>query len=669
MTGLVCGLLAFGLLATTALAAAATLRLRSLAEFALAAYLLAYGEAVLLVLVLSPFGAVERPVLLVGLAIPCVVAASAWWWRGHPLPDVSGLRRVASLMRSDRIFWPLGGVVALALAYTVALILGTPPNNGDSLAYHLARAAFWRQDGGVGYIEHAYDGLDAFPPNTEAVFTLIMEVTRSERALGFVQFGSVMACAVAVFALARRIRCSEREATFAALVFLTLPTVLLQASTTKNDLVVAASLLAATAFLVGDRRWPNHALVVLATALAVGTKVLALFALPLLAIVAIGVRPAEQRPQRLLALAAGIALGSYWYVLNVLKTGRILGDVGAEDSTVIFQIQENVLSAAALVLDTFDVSGAVKADVLVYALVAALFFVPSILRRQNDGAGSASLLSVCLFVAVFPFGVLASSYVLWHGFETLDDHLDAPNDDLPRYGWATPTQASESFSWFGPIGPLLLVAAGATAVVLVRRGSWSRLALLFGFAPLVWLIIVAASLPYHPSYGRYFIFPVALSASLWGLVLRVRAAAWAICALSATTALLSVVHFFEKPSGLRLLEGDVPETIWGAERWRVHSAPKPETPQAALRFLATLPKNDSVALALGYNDFTYAAFGPRFERRVELVPEGSDGRTVDAMWLLANASRADTIDATCWRPVVESPEGWVGFRRRDACRQ
>ena len=70
MTGLVGGVVAFGLLAATALAAAATLRLRSLAEFALAAYLFAFGEAVLLVLVLSPFGAVERRVLLVGLAIP-----------------------------------------------------------------------------------------------------------------------------------------------------------------------------------------------------------------------------------------------------------------------------------------------------------------------------------------------------------------------------------------------------------------------------------------------------------------------------------------------------------------------------------------------------------------------------------------------------------------------
>ncbi len=111
MTGLVGGVVAFGLLAATALAAAATLRLRSLAEFALAAYLFAFGEAVLLVLLLSPFGAVERRVLLVGLAIPCVLAAFVWWRRGHPLPDVSGTpsRRRTGAERSHLLASRRGG--------------------------------------------------------------------------------------------------------------------------------------------------------------------------------------------------------------------------------------------------------------------------------------------------------------------------------------------------------------------------------------------------------------------------------------------------------------------------------------------------------------------------------------------------------------------------------
>jgi hypothetical protein len=52
--------------------------------------------------------------------------------------------------------------------------------------------------------------------------------------------------------------------------------------------------------------------------------------------------------------------------------------------------------------------------------------------------------------------------------------------------------------------------------------------------------------------GRFFVYPVALSAALWGLVLRRRAFAVAAVALAATTAALTLLHFREKPSGLHL---------------------------------------------------------------------------------------------------------------------
>ena len=665
MSGLVHGAVAAALLATTAFAASATLRLRSLAELILAAYLFAFAEVVMLVLLLSPFGAVERPALLVGLALVCVIVVGIWGWRGRPRPEASGLRRIGAILQTNRVVALLAAVVTLALIYTVALIAGTAPNNGDSLAYHLARAAFWRQEGRVGYISDAYDErLNTFPPNGEIVLTLILEVTRSERAVGFVQFASALTCALGVFALARRVGSSEREAAFGALVFLTLPTVLLQASTTKNDLVLTALLLAATVFLMGHSRFPNLFLVALAVALALGTKVLAVFALPLLCLVAVGAQPPDRRAPRLLALVAGTAVGSYWYMVNIAETGRVLGHL-TEHRSVVLHVQENVLTASAFVLDTFDLSGAVNADLFVYIVVGAVLVVSSILARRRDYIDSGSaLLRGGLFVAVIPFGVLMGSYLLWHVFETLDDVLEAPAGRLPVRRWVAPTEASESFSWFGPVGLLLLFGILAATVVLARRHSLPRLAVLFALAPLLWLVFISLSLPYDRSEGRYFIFPIALSASLWGLVLRVPSAAWATCAMGATTAALSLVHFVEKPSGVRLFEGDVPETIWGAERWRVHSVHQPRTPRMALRFLSELPHDASVALALGYNDFGYPAFGPNLKRHVELIPAGSSSRLSESEWLLANSRRSREIDRTCWRVVITSPEGWVGFRRR-----
>lgn len=664
MLDLVHGVVATALLVTTSFAGAATLRLRSLAELILAAYLFAFAEVVILILLLSPFGAVKRPALLVGLVLVCVIVVGMWWWRGRPCPEASGLRDFGAILQNDRVVALLAGIITLALVYTFALIIGTAPNNGDSLAYHLARAAFWQQEGRVGYISDAYDErLNIFPPNGEIVLTLILEVTRSERAVGFVQFASALTCAVGVFALARRVGSSEREAAFGALVFLTLPTVLLQASTTKNDLVLTALLLAATVFLMGRRRFPNLFLVALAVALALGTKVLAVFALPLLCLVAVGAQPPDRRA-RLLSLVVGAAVGSYWYMVNIAETGRVLGHL-TEHRSVVFHAQENVLTASAFLLDTFDLSGAVNMDLFVYMVAGGALVVASILAKRGDQSLSASaLLRGGLFVAVIPFGVLLGSYLLWHVFETMDDFLEAPEGRLPVRSWVAPTEASESFSWFGPVGLLLPVAMCAATLVLVQRRSLPRLAVLLAFAPLLWLVFVSLSLAYDRSEGRYFIFPLALSASLWGLVLRIPSVAWATCAMGATTAALSLVHFVEKPSGVRLFESDVPETIWGAKRWRVHSVHQPLTPPIALRFLSDLPRDDSVSLALGYNDFGYPAFGPNLTRHVELIPAGSSARLSGSEWLLANSRRSREIDRTCWRVVVTSPEGWVGFRRR-----
>ena len=157
----------------------------------------------------------------------------------------------------------------------------------------------WRQEGAAGYIEDAYDGrLNANPPNARLVPTFVLELARDERVASVVQFFAALACAVAVFALARRLGLAHREAAFGALLFLTLPVVLLQASTALNDLVVAAPILAASVFLLHDTR-RMLALASLATALAVGTKVTAVVALPVLCGVALAARPRAARRRRL----------------------------------------------------------------------------------------------------------------------------------------------------------------------------------------------------------------------------------------------------------------------------------------------------------------------------------------------------------------------------------
>ncbi|PWU23867.1 MAG: hypothetical protein C5B48_07880, partial [Candidatus Rokuibacteriota bacterium] len=68
MSGALLGGLVVLLLAAAGVSLAATLRVRRLAEFVLAAYVIGFASIVALCLVLSLFGAMTRPALVVGSA-------------------------------------------------------------------------------------------------------------------------------------------------------------------------------------------------------------------------------------------------------------------------------------------------------------------------------------------------------------------------------------------------------------------------------------------------------------------------------------------------------------------------------------------------------------------------------------------------------------------------
>ncbi len=648
------------LLSTTGLTAAATLGIRRLPDWLLAAYLLAFGEVVALVLALSLVGQVRRPALLAAMAALCSISVWLWWRRGHSVPLTSRrLRVLAADLRTHPVVPVLAVAVGLVALYLGALIVGTAPNNWDSMTYHLARAAFWRQQGGVGYVEDAYDErLNANPPNAEVALAFVLEVIRDERIAGFVQYSAWIACAIGVGGLSRRLGLTTREACFGAMLFLLLPIVVLEGSTTQNDLVVASFLIAATVFLIGESR-AELALAALAIALAIGTKFTAPYALVLLTVVAVVAAPHSKRIGRLLALGVGSLAGSFWYLVNVLETGALLGDSAGNDLLTVLRPSENLLAAFARVLDLFELPGARSGGGYTYVVVGLLLVAFLVATAVRSGQMTRAAALVAGGLVVLPLAVAPASYVVWRVVAKLDDVLGTPDGRVPVDGWESQTVASEVLSWFGALGLLLVAGVGIVALVLVRRRTLPNLAAVLAVAPLVWLALISATIAYDPWQGRFFVYPVALSASLWGLVLRRPPIAWAAATVAATTAALSLFHYFEKSV-----------SVWGGmSRSEVQSVIDTGV-GPMLEFLdEQVPADATVALALSEDDFGYPAFGPRLERRVTLVPHESDARRIDAEWLVANPARAGQIERTCWHAVLHSDRAVVFQRRTTApCR-
>jgi len=411
-----------------------------------------------------------------------------------------------------------------------------------------------------------------------------------------------------------------------------------------------------------------------ATALAMGTKVTAVFALPLLCAAALAAPPRAARLGRLVAIGVGAAAGSYWYLVNLVESGRLLGDRPDTDLLALGALRENLLAAFARILDAFDLSGAestdrfvlpnlADSDVLAYALAAVvlaagLAAASLVTRRPGRRLGLAAGAIALLPLLVAPVG-----YGLWRVFAKAHDLLDGRDEALPAGEWPPQTTASESLSWFGPLGLFLVAGAGIASVVLYRRRALPGLALVLAAAPPAWLVLFSLAIEYDIWQGRFFVYPVALSAALWGLALRAVPLAWAAVAIGATTVVLSFVNSLEKSMGVQLFADRSTESVWELGRWQTQALLRPEL-APVLRYLELrMPEDAPIALALGEDDYGYPAFGPQLEHEIELVSRGEDS---NAEWLVAARERVGEIDPTCWQTRLESDGGTV-FERREAC--
>jgi hypothetical protein len=640
------------------------LRLRGATAFVLAFYLIAFSLVVLLELLLSPGHDLTPARLLAVLGGAVVLAAAVWVLLGRPAPP-SFRPPLAACRQAFRD--PLVAVLAVAVlgafAYVAALIVGTAPNDYDALWYHLARAAFWKQQHAIAYIPGANDArLNSFPPNAEIAVAFTMILGKTERFAGFVQLFALVATMVAVAGIAHRIGLSVRQAVFGALLFATLPVVVLQSATALNDLVFGAFLACCTYFLFS---WTGVSLGLsaLALGLAIGTKFTALLALPVLALLGAFVYPRRRWPGLVLVGVIGIALGSYWYVLNLAKTGHIDGKLAqAQNATTVehgntYSIAGVVAHTLRLGIDAVDPSGSVGRDRLLYLVAAAAILVLGLRVRRR--AGAAEVLIAAALAAV-PIAFRPVQHQLLHAYQKLWVSLDRHN--LAFLGFDKHlTRASPFQSWFGPLG-LLLVLAGFVLVWLgLRRRTLPRVAAILALAPVVWIVLQAVTTFYSLWDGRYVIFAVAIAAVVWGLVLPIRPLAWAATGIAVTTLALALVHYDEKPSGVNVLGGAAPTSVWDMSRAQVISRGRGRGEVSVIENVErSARKGSTIALAIRRDDLSYPYFGSRLDRRVLFVSAGA--RDLDrAQWLVVAPGERVTLGGG-WHPVTAGGRGWKLYR-------
>jgi hypothetical protein len=326
---------ALALLLATALAVALLLALDTFAAFWLAVYVVVIAEVVGIIEALSLFrGVTSRNVLLAQVALFAFAAAALILRRGRLVWPRFPRVQLRQVIADEPLLAVMFVVVGTAIAYELALAVLTPPNNWDSMSYHLSRAAAWYQHHGVAYVDAHTERENAYQPNAEILMLWTFLFAGRDTFAAAWQWFAEIASLGAIYLIAQRLGFGRREALFGALLFAALSQTALQASTTQNDLLVASLVVASVAFLTTKekaRLW----LAATALGVAVGTKLTALFAFPPLAIAAVVLLPRRElaRLAGVVVLAVAV-LGSYGYVLNVKHTGSLLG---SQTATAAFE--------------------------------------------------------------------------------------------------------------------------------------------------------------------------------------------------------------------------------------------------------------------------------------------------------------------------------------------
>jgi 4-amino-4-deoxy-L-arabinose transferase-like glycosyltransferase len=144
------------------------------------------------------------------------------------------------------------------LILSMLLIVGTvgliawiaPPNNTDSMTYHMSRVAHWIQNQSVAhYPTHILRQL-YLTPGAEFIITHFQILSGGDRLANFVQWFSMVGSIFGVSLIAKQLGAGARGQILAAVVVTTIPMGILQGSSTQNDYVVAFWLTCFVYFLI-----------------------------------------------------------------------------------------------------------------------------------------------------------------------------------------------------------------------------------------------------------------------------------------------------------------------------------------------------------------------------------------------------------------------------------
>jgi hypothetical protein len=321
-----------------------------------------------------------------------------------------------------------------------------------------------------------------------------------------------------------------------------------------------------------------------------------------------------------------------------------------------------------LTSEIFDLSGAARRDVWMYAAFGLVLVVAGLLLR-GFGRGSLSYLLVAgALVAATPHVVELAGRAYARSGVAVGQALGRPDLVDQLRDWRPSEVSDGAYSWFGPVGAILAIGAIVIAAFETRRARLPPVAVALAAAPVASIALISLAISYQNHQGRYVIAPFVLcTATVGGFALRHRWAGATLAGGAIVTVLLVLVNSLGKPTGVGLLNGDPGRSVWTMARWEqqgiLRSTPSERDEVFTMRFVEErVPGDASVGIALVPNSFGFPYFGRNLGRRLNIVDEG-DSVPDNVTWLVAAPSRSFRACRSAWRRERLGSFGWSVWRR------
>ncbi len=654
LTGVAATLIGLILLSLASLGLVALCHLKGVVSNILAFAIIAYATIVLLTQVLSELYQVHRLGFLIGQTLvvltilPFSFKLIPRFGLNYRFELKQGWKQAIT---TQPALWVLGLAVVVFMLVGAYLILVVPPNNYDSLWYHLTRVAYWLHN----HTLHHFQTTDLVKTthqgyNGEIGLLWLTALWGTDQLTGFVQWFATILTVIAIYGIGRQLAFSPPASLFAGLIWATFTIVVAQSTSTKNDLLVASFVTAAFYFLLAGLREtnpPNKAnfiLFGLSFGLAVGIKPLALMVGPGLVVMAgllLLTKPSQYLPKLLQAglwSVLGLMLvGSYNYTLNWASYHSFFGPSEISSTHLV-----NAPSTTSFGSNL--------------ARIGYHFLDPGGLPEP-------------LVDAIQPWRAkLGQTIFSSFHIETNPSNTNF-EDNVFEFNGTEQIVARDDGAWFGPLGLLLFLPILFYNLIIWPKDIWKWSTAFIAFS---YLVIFALLVRWQPLMGRMLLVAVTPSAALMAAFYdwseKYKLLRWAIVLIAGVVIGWSTMHNYHRP-----LLGS--RSLWDLDDYSLRTFRKPYRAPLYCYIDATVPAEARLGVAGPLIDlrWTYPFFGPHLTRDVvELGPAPAridanffTEHDLDYLVFVSETPQAVESVAPLW-PIIRDKEQWFLVKASEA---